>query len=130
MSALVVQHVVTQAELTRILLFFKRPTHAKHGYYFEVDEMGATMRDAVLMEGLSIYSDNPSTATKFSSWWKQPAFLLKVYRDTKRDLAPAVEPTAPAAPDVEKLTSDELRVLKKFAQYLLDTERAGRVVLG
>lgn len=122
MSSLVVQHIVTQRELVRIVSFFKRPAHRNFGYYFEVDELGVTMRDAVLMEGLSVYSTSPEKVSSISSWWKQPAFLLRVYRDK----TPAM--TVPSPPP-EKLTPDELRVLKKFAQHLLEIERSGGVVL-
>lgn len=82
MSALVVQHLVTLAEATRILRFFKAKKHAQAGYFFELQDLGAPMKDAVKLTGLVPYSARRSSqVTPRSSWWQEGAYLLRVHRE-------------------------------------------------
>lgn len=79
MSVLVVQHLVTLSEATKILRLFKQKKHSKLGYYFELDDLGATMLKATALPGLEPYRETPEA--KGSPWWKENAYLLRVYRD-------------------------------------------------
>ena len=83
MSVLVVQHLVTLAEATRILRFFKAKKHAQAGYFFELQDLDAAMKDAIKLTGLVPYSDKPSTVTHQSSFWQEGAYLLRVHREVR-----------------------------------------------
>ena len=81
MNVLVVQHLVTLSEATRIMRLFKQKKHAGHGYFFELTDLGASMTAAVKLPGLEPYSDCPSTRAPGAKWWKEDAYLLRVHRE-------------------------------------------------
>lgn len=81
MNVLVVQYLVTLAEAARIVRFFKAKKHSQHGYYFELQDLGATMKEAVKLTGLVPYSDKPSTMTAQATRWRKEAYLLRVHRE-------------------------------------------------
>ena len=82
MNVLVVQHLVTLKEATRIMRLFKQKKHAGHGYYFELQDLGAPMMAAVKLPGLEPYSDRYNTTVpNQSSWWRENAYTLRVYRE-------------------------------------------------
>lgn len=80
MSIFIVQHLVTLAEATRIMRLFKQKRHAGCGYFFELQDLGATMREATKLSGLQPYGDDPARTTR-SFWWREGAYLLRVFRD-------------------------------------------------
>lgn len=77
MSVLAVQHLVTLSEATRAVRFFKARKHAQHGYFFELQDLGAPMREAVMLTGLEPYSAKPNRG----AWWQENAYLLRVHRE-------------------------------------------------
>ena len=81
MSALVVQHLVTLAEATKIMRFFKRGKHSKHGYFFELQDLGAPMYKAVKLPGLEPYGERYQGCPTRQSVWDENAYILRVHRD-------------------------------------------------
>lgn len=82
MSVLVVQHLVTLSEATKIMRFFKQKKHSTHGYYFELQDLGAPMVAAVKLPGLEPYSKRGhKTYPNRAAWWHEDAYLLRVYRE-------------------------------------------------
>ena len=115
MDALVVQHLVALDEATRILRFFKQKKHASLGYFFDLQDLGVTMRQAAAT-ALRPYGAE-WLDRRAPRAWDTDAYLLRVYR-TVPEKAPG--------PD---FTADEIRVLKSFAQHLLEIERNAGVML-
>lgn len=76
MNALVVQHLVTLNEATKIMRLFKQKKHADKGYFFELQDLGGPMTAAVLLPGLEPQRQVPHTS---SSWWHENAYVLRVY---------------------------------------------------
>jgi hypothetical protein len=80
-TVLVVQHLVTMADARKILRTFKQKKHAGLGYFFEMTDLGTSMKMALLRPDLTAYSDKASLLPSYSTWYDNPAYLLKVYRD-------------------------------------------------
>jgi hypothetical protein len=80
MSLLVVQHLVTLAEATRIIRFFKQKKHASSGYFFDLQDLGEPMEQAVKLPGLEPYSRKGHETVR-GRWWQENAYILRVYRD-------------------------------------------------
>lgn len=81
MSVLVVQHLVTLAEATRIMRFFNQKKHADKNYYFDLQDLGAPMKMAVELTGLEAYNERAHYGSnRMSAWWSNDAYLLRVYR--------------------------------------------------
>ncbi len=81
MNVLVVQHLVTLAEATRIMRFFKQKKHAGHGYFFELQDLGETMLKATVLPGLRPYKDGIVNLSPSSSYWRENAYILRVHRE-------------------------------------------------
>jgi hypothetical protein len=80
MSVLVVQHLVTLPEATRIIRFFKRKKHACHGYFFDLQELGVVMKDALKMTSFTPYGQKTSELA-MKRYLRENAYLLRVYRE-------------------------------------------------
>ena len=80
-SVLVVQHLVTLAEATRIMRFFKAKKHAQLGYFFELQDLGATMEAALQLPGLEPYGRTVSKHHPTDARRKEDAYILRVHRD-------------------------------------------------
>lgn len=76
MSVLVVQHLVTLDQATRIMRLFKQKKHAGMGYYFDLQDLGCSMLAAT---GSDL--PEPYSVPKSPVAWRQDAYLLRVYRD-------------------------------------------------
>ena len=81
MSVLVVQHLVTLAEATKIMRLFKQKKHAGHGYFFELQDLGASMNKATVMPGLRPYRGGIISLSPSSSYWQENAYILRVHRE-------------------------------------------------
>ena len=81
MSVLIVQHLVTLSEATRIMRLFKQRKHSGLGYYFELQDLGANMLKATVMPGLRPYRGDIINLSPSSSWWRENAYILRVHRE-------------------------------------------------
>lgn len=81
MSFPVAQHLVTLDQATKIIRFFKKKQHRDKGYFFELQDLGAPMRDALRLPGLEPYSVKGSLVTKLHPWFNENAYILRVHRD-------------------------------------------------
>lgn len=77
----VIQHVVTLTEATKIMRPFKLKKHAKHGYFFELEDMGMSMLKASAIPRLRVYKDGVLNLNPTAAWWKENAYILRVYRE-------------------------------------------------
>lgn len=81
MNVLVVQHLVTLSEATRIMRLFKQKKHSGMGYYFELQNLGAPMSAAVELPGLELYRDTGRGMTNRAAFWCENAYILRVHRE-------------------------------------------------
>lgn len=81
MSVLFVQHLVTLAEATKIMRFFKRKKHRDAGYFFELQDLGAPMKDALKLPGLEPYGSRGSIWHPTEMRMKENAYILRIHRD-------------------------------------------------
>lgn len=80
-TVLVVQHLVTLDEATRILRLFKQKKHADKSYHFDLQDLGAPMKRAIELTGLGAYNKRAyDGSNRTSAWWSNDAYLLRVYR--------------------------------------------------
>jgi hypothetical protein len=84
-KVLVVQHLVTMADARKILRTFKQKKHATAGYFFDLTDLGITMGAALERLSLEAYSEKVSLLPSCSTWYSNPAYILKVYRDVPTD---------------------------------------------
>ena len=131
MSVLVVQHLVTLSEATKIMQLFKQKKHSGHGYFFELTDLGAPTQDALKLPGLEPYGRRGSIRHPADARMKENAYILRVHRELRPKLGALLEQNSsqPAPEAAEPFTADEIRVIKKYAQFLLEAEARNGVSL-